>query len=762
MDFYANEQKDGIRFSWNVWPDSRLEAARMAVPIGCLYTPLKQSESLARVNYPPIRCKAQNCSAVLNPYCRVDFMNKIWVCPFCLTRNHFPHHYADISTENLPAEIIPQYTSIEYVVDPNSYGPPAFVFVVDTCILDEELNSLKASLQQSLMLLPENAIVGLITFGKNVHVHELNSEDCGKSFVFRGKKEIDFSRVAGMLGLNPQGPQQVTDPKQISRFLLPAAECSFQFESILEDLSPDEWPHPSDMRPERCTGVAMAVAVGLLEAAYKGRSARIVTFVGGPPTVGPGVVVDISLKEQLRSHYDLTKGNAPYFNKATKYYETLARRAQANGHVIDLFAACLDQVGVAEMKVCPEKTGGLLVLDDLFTSGVFVGSFPRVFNRENPADPKSDLAMAFGGTMQVLTSREFKVCGAIGAAGSLEQKTHSVAETEIGIGGTSAWSLGGLSPSSTVAVYFEVVNQNAQQLKDGRQVYLQFVTTYRHSSGRVHQRVTTVAKTFADMKENPQAQDQGLALVRAGFDQEAAAVLMARYAVWKAENEYAFDILRWLDRMLIRLTQKFAIYQKDNPDSLRLPQEFSYYPQFMFHLRRSQFLQVFNSSPDETAFFRLVLLRENTNNSLIMIQPTLMSYSLDGPAQPALLDVTSIASDRILLLDTFFNVVVFLGDTINKWVKDGVHLNPDYAYFADFLKVPVEDAQNLMNSRFPYPKYVYCEEHGSQSRFLMAKLNPSITHNNMDQAGGGEPPVFTDDVSLKVFLEHLRKLSVQA
>jgi protein transport protein SEC23 len=39
-------------------------------------------------------------------------MNKIWVCPFCNTRNHFPHHYAEISHDNRPREIIPNYTTM--------------------------------------------------------------------------------------------------------------------------------------------------------------------------------------------------------------------------------------------------------------------------------------------------------------------------------------------------------------------------------------------------------------------------------------------------------------------------------------------------------------------------------------------------------------------------------------------------------------------------------------------------------------------------
>ena len=74
----------------------------------------------------------------------------------------------------------------------------------------------------------------------------------------------------------------------------------------------------------------------------------------------------------------------------------------------------------------------------------------------------------------------------------------------------------------------------------------------------------------------------------------AAAVLMARVAVQRAETDPANDILRWLDRSLIRLTAKFADYEKEKPHTLQMHPEFSIYPQFMFHLRRSQFLQDFN------------------------------------------------------------------------------------------------------------------------------------------------------------------------
>jgi len=45
------------------------------------------------------------------------------------------------------------------------------------------------------------------------------------------------------------------------------------------------------------------------------------------------------------------------------------------------------------------------------------------------------------------------------------------------------------------------------------------------------------------------------------FDQEAAAVLMSRIAIHKAETEEGPDVLRWVDRMLIRLVSLNNIKQ---------------------------------------------------------------------------------------------------------------------------------------------------------------------------------------------------------
>ena len=127
--------------------------------------------------------------------------------------------------------------------------------------------------------------------------------------------------------------------------------------------------------------------------------------------------------------------------------------------------------------------------------------------------------------------------------------------------------------------------------------------------------------------------------IAAGFDQEAAATVMGRLAIDRAERHYVRDVIRWLDDNLIRFASQFGDYIQEDPTSFRLSSNFSLYPQLMYYLRRSQFINVFNSSPDETAFFRLMLNCEGVAGSVIMIQPTLFQYSFDGPPIPVLLDI---------------------------------------------------------------------------------------------------------------------------
>lgn len=81
------EDRDGVRLSWNTFPSTRMvcnlplkgacdvliqmqEASRLVVPIGALYTPLKEKPDTPVLQYEPVTCK-QPCRAVLNPFAYV-------------------------------------------------------------------------------------------------------------------------------------------------------------------------------------------------------------------------------------------------------------------------------------------------------------------------------------------------------------------------------------------------------------------------------------------------------------------------------------------------------------------------------------------------------------------------------------------------------------------------------------------------------------------------------------------------------------------
>lgn len=172
-------------------------------------------------------------------------------------------------------------------------------------MIEEEIGFLKSALSQAVGLLPENSLVGLITFGTYVNVHELGFAQIPKVYVFKGSKEVTKDQVLEQMNFFAKRPKPAIgviagvrdglSQESISRFLLPASECEFAINSILEELQKDPWPVPADQRATRCTGTALSLAAHLLGACVPGSGARIMAFTGGPTTEGQGTIVSKKL-----------------------------------------------------------------------------------------------------------------------------------------------------------------------------------------------------------------------------------------------------------------------------------------------------------------------------------------------------------------------------------------------------------------------------------------------------------------------------------
>lgn len=87
-----------------------------------------------------------------------------------------------------------------------------------------------------------------------------------------------------------------------------------------------------------------------------------------------------------------------------------------------------------------------------------------------------------------------------------------------------------------------------------------------------------------------------------------------------------------------------------------------------------------------------MLNRESVGECLTMIQPVLYSYSFSG-LEAVMLDTSSIQPDRILLLDTFFLVLIFLGEvscfsTIKLNIVCCMYYFLVFSYWKLFISIP--------------------------------------------------------------------------
>ena len=70
-------------------------------------------------------------------------------------------------------------------------------------------------------------------------------------------------------------------------------------------------------------------------------------------------------------------------------------------------------------------------------------------------------------------------------------------------------------------------------------------------------------------------------------------------------------------------------------------------------------------------------------------------------------------------MDTFYHILIYHGETVAQWVKAGYQELPEYENFKQLLQAPIGDATEILQNRFPMPRYIVTESGGSQVRHLL-------------------------------------------
>ena len=72
------------------------------------------------------------------------------------------------------------------------------------------------------------------------------------------------------------------------------------------------------------------------------------------------------------------------------------------------------------------------------------------------------------------------------------------------------------------------------------------------------------------------------------------------------------NVRQWLDTNLCKWASYFGNYVKNDQTSFSLPATMSGFPQYIYHLRRSNFVNRFGSSLDEVKNFFIIAILQRT------------------------------------------------------------------------------------------------------------------------------------------------------
>ena len=127
----------------------------------------------------------------------------------------------------------------------------------------------------------------------------------------------------------------------------------------------------------------------------------------------------------------------------------------------------------------------MIVLADKFNQSVFRESLRKMFEK-SPDTPEGPgcMQMGFGATIEVISSREVKISGAIGPCASLEKRSSNVAETEVGVGGTTQWYMGGIDPSATMSFFLRLLTPMRRQCLSISAVFCNFLLSTKQAWAR--------------------------------------------------------------------------------------------------------------------------------------------------------------------------------------------------------------------------------------------------------------------------------------
>ncbi|ODV70490.1 vWA-like protein [Hyphopichia burtonii NRRL Y-1933] len=783
-EYQQEEHLQGVRFNWNVFPSTRLEQSQLLTLVGCLYKPFNESETIPTLTSHAISCSScLNYINPYIKIDRINQMWWCPFCckrSYFPEGYEFDNITNDISVN--PSSSTIDYILPEDISNPIVSVPKCFIYIIDKYQHRDEVDHksfLIDNVKKNINSLPAGSLVMLISFSDTVEVHNLNGDSVmfTQEELFSKAKNFDLKDTPRLISKKLNLTQLASDWSRsdlVTNGYLNDAH-KIKLDKLKTELT-------NTYKPVRATGMALLIcSIILNQSSFKHFVGKVSLLTSGPVTLQPGAIVGSHTGETVRSHHDVLNLKSPYFISSFKFYSLLGQLAI--GHtllnaldivhssktlnipsdkprfVVDIYTGSLDQVGVYEMSPLCKISCGNIILSDSFASPHFQRNFQK--------STQQFLATKLDAKFSISTSTGAKILRILSGNGSPLPSTYQVnpklnhmhsekiSDTLDSFDSnvkkvkfTNLWWFNSIE-EDTIAIFFEVdtVSSSSKLSGDGiKEIYVQYQMYYKFENS-FRLRVTTIRRptTLSILLKN---QDSGMKLINSktlimkerdllnSFDYQAWAVLLARLMINKIDTTLGFGdfetVVKKADLTLVRLLHYFGgisidkITQSSNPyDSLmscyRINENFKKLPSLMYNLRRNpQLINIFNSSPDETAVYHKSFMSANTSLSCKMIEPQIHKNYEETTLDYVTLK--NLEEGHFLIMDSGFHVIIYYNGKLKLHPS-----NNDELIFGDSpgeLIHVLEFCWKLASDRPIEPKMILTQKGHSQARFLMARLIP--------------------------------------
>ncbi|AEY94584.1 FAAL068Cp [Eremothecium gossypii FDAG1] len=595
------------------------------------------------------------CLAYPNSACRV--VRERWLCAFC-------------GSWNAAAGVGARQRGAHYAVGLGTSPAAAqLVFVVDLTMEAAELQALKTHVA---------ALVGSVSgrFGL-VTLTDGAVTVCGG----RGRAAAvptDEYRKFQLERLDPQ-PLLKRHLGEMSELWLTAEELLV----AVGALEAQPCGAAQEERPRRGTGIAFFVAA-LFNMHRVGFALKVLAFLAGPCTQGPGKVVSKSYRNHMRGHSELQNRKARYSSQAADYYRSLREFAPAVSY--DVFITSLDQTGVWEMAQCLNH---VVQYDTLVEDRFHLDMHAYARRLRNEIVPHQ---------VNLITSDTVLVDGCFGPVRKLPPLRNNYSDTERGVGSTTTWAYNGtLLSADELSLCFSLclapsVRQSSKE-SAAPNITLQVEFMYE-----VHGELCVAVTTLV----LPTTSDPAALSLPQSFNATICCVSFMKRIAWEILNGHwhSYKLHDWctaLDDLCVRHLDSGSF----NASQL---------VQLSYYLQRSALLRLAQTSPDEWAVYLLAILRRDSTQCLHICRPLITM--LTPERQQLRLNPDVLRDVRPMVVDASNYVIVRYSDPNDS-----------------ALHAVRAMAQQLQLSRWPVPWYKDTPIGKSQDRYVLSRLGVSTASN---------------------------------